>query len=95
MDLNQLMLTVWSEIVKFATSEQIFIALLGVMAVEFSQSTNNKLKKWASVLGLLGQPFWFYMAYKNSSWGVFFLCILYTRAWGKGFVHHWLTKKEA
>lgn len=78
------------EVMIFITSEQIWIALLGVTAIAFSQSNNPKLNKWASVLGLAGQPFWFYMAYKQNAWGVGFLCVLYTWAWGKGFYKHWI-----
>ena len=85
--------TVLSEIWKFITSEQIVIAILGVAAIEFTQAQNEKFHKWASVCGLLSQPFWFYMAWSASAWGVFFLCILYTRAWAKGFYKHWLKDK--
>ena len=81
------------EIVNFIFSEQIYIALLGVSAIFMSQSKNPKLHRYASIFGLVGQPFWFYMAYKNQAWGVFFLCLLYTWAWGKGFKKFWIDKQ--
>jgi len=43
---------------------QIFIALFGVTAVALSQSSFSGRRRWASVFGLLGQPFWFYSAWE-------------------------------
>lgn len=36
------------------------IALTGVSAIWLSQSKRDDYRKYASVLGLIGQPFWFY-----------------------------------
>lgn len=69
---------------------QIFIALFGVTAVALSQSTLEARRRWASVFGLIGQPFWFYAAWKAQQWGIFFLCFLYTLSWSKGFHTHWV-----
>lgn len=66
------------------------IALLGVAAVACSQSEMPCRRRWASVLGLLGQPFWFYATFTSAQWGMFFLCFLYSASWGKGFHQHWL-----
>lgn len=71
---------------------QIFIALFGVTAVALSQSALASRRRWASVFGLLGQPFWFYMAWTAGQWGVFALCILYTLSWAKGFYTNWIAR---
>ena len=82
--------TLLSELVLFITSEQVWIALLGVTAIALSQSTDVKKRRWACIFGLAGQPFWFYMTYKQNSWGVFILCLFYTLAWLRGFVNYWV-----
>lgn len=69
---------------------QIGIAIFGVMAVYLSQHRDTKLQRYASVFGLIGQPFWFYAAYQSAQWGIFVLCILYTMSWGQGFYNHWI-----
>jgi len=72
--------------------EQIGIALTSVLAIWFSQCKSFKIRRWASICGLVGQPFWFYTTYTHKQWGIFFLTFVYTAAWGKGFYHHWLDK---
>ena len=73
--------------------EQIAIALLGVSAIWLSQDASLKRRRWASILGLLGQPFWFYSAYQAEQWGIFLLCFFYTLAWAKGVRTHWFKVK--
>lgn len=40
---------------------QTAIALLGASAVWLSQSRTNRFQKWACIVGLLQQPFWFWL----------------------------------
>ena len=70
--------------------EQIAITLTGVVAIWLSQDHRIQFRKWASIFGLIGQPFWFYSAYSAEQWGIFSLCFFYTYAWFKGFRTHWL-----
>lgn len=70
---------------------QLFILLFGATAVWLSQDKRTSYRKWASVFGLIGQPFWFYSAYNAQQWGVFCICILYTISWGRGFYNNWWT----
>ena len=42
---------------------QIIILLTGAIAIWLTQQPNEKLKKYACIFGLIGQPFWFYAAY--------------------------------
>ena len=72
--------------------EQIMIALCGVSAVFLSQCERHNLRKWASVIGLIGQPFWLIATWKAQQWGIFGLCFVYTAAWAKGFYTYWLKK---
>lgn len=73
--------------------EQLAIALTGVVAIFLSQQSNEKLKKYACILGLIGQPFWFLATYKAEQWGIFAMCFLYTWMWGLGFYNNWIKGK--
>lgn len=74
--------------------EQIVIALTGVPAVWLSQDKKPKLRRWAPILGLIGQPFWIYSSWKAQQWGIFVLCFLYTWGWARGLKTHWGRKPE-
>ena len=69
--------------------EQIGIALFGVLAIWLSQDKNVGRRKYAPLLGLLGQPFWFYSAYTHDQWGILALSVLYTISWAKGVRTYW------
>lgn len=70
--------------------EQIGISLCGVAAIWLSQDSRQARRRWACVLGLLGQPLWFYATYKAQQWGIFTLCFFYTLAWARGVYEHWI-----
>jgi hypothetical protein len=69
--------------------EQIGIALTGVIAIFLSQSKHVSLQRYACFFGLAAQPFWFYAAWTAQQWGILFMGVLYTAAWGKGLWTHW------
>ena len=71
-------------------TSEIFIAIFGVTAVYFSQQANEGLKKWASVFGLLSQPFWFYSMWTTEQYVILALCFVYAYAWGLGFYNYWV-----
>ena len=70
--------------------EQIAIALFGVTAVFLSQDNRPLVRKWAPILGLCSQPFWFYATFKAGQWGIFGLSFLYAFSWGRGFYYQWI-----
>jgi len=74
--------------------DQIAIALTGVVAIWLSQDERKSFRRYSSVFGLVGQPFWFYSAYMAEQWGIFILCFFYTYAWFKGFKTHWINKTD-
>lgn len=49
--------------------DQIAIALFGALAAWLSQARSEKLRRWACIFGMLGQPAWFYAAWKANQWG--------------------------
>lgn len=65
------------------------IALFGVGAVWLSQDPRVERRRFAPILGLIGQPFWFYSAWAAEQWGIFVLCFLYTASWLRGLRAHW------
>lgn len=71
---------------------QLGIALFGVAAIWLSQDALESRRRWASVLGLAGQPFWFWATFSAQQWGMFALCFLYSWSWFKGFRLHWMGK---
>ncbi len=68
---------------------QIMIALFGVGAVWLSQDARAERRRFAPILGLIGQPFWFYSAWAAEQWGIFALCFLYTASWLRGLRAYW------
>lgn len=71
---------------------QIGIALCGVTAVYLSQDPRPARRRWASVFGLAGQPFWIAETLAAQQWGILALCALYTWSWGRGFYLGWIRK---
>lgn len=68
---------------------QCIIFIFGVSAIFMSQSPNRDNKKWACILGLIGQPFWFYASFISGQWGIFCMSFFYTFAWARGFLTYW------
>ncbi len=69
--------------------DQVAIAITGVVAIWLSQDKRENFRKYASIFGLAGQPFWFYSAFSAEQWGILLLTFFYTAAWFKGLKNHW------
>ncbi len=69
--------------------EQVGIAIFGLLAIWLAQDPSKVRRKWASIFGLLGQPFWFWTAVVNEQWGIFILSVLYSIAWLRGLINYW------
>jgi len=66
---------------------QLFIATFGLAAVYMSMvSENANARRWAPVVGLLGQPFWLYSTGSAAQWGMFALCCAYTAIYAKASI---------
>lgn len=68
----------------------ILISLCGASAIFLSQSSHEERRKYACILGLIGQPAWFYTSYVSQNWGIFAVCFLYAFSWFKGLWSFWL-----
>lgn len=73
---------------------QLGIAIFGVLAIWLSQSQSYEARKWASVAGLIGQPFWFWASYTSEQWGILALSVAYSAAWSRGFWTYWIKGAE-
>lgn len=72
---------------------QLFIGLFGVAAVFLSQDPRDSRRRFACLLGLAAQPFWFYTTWHAHQWGIFMLSFFYTFSWARGFVAHWVRRR--
>lgn len=69
---------------------QTLIVLSGVLAVALTQSMLAERRRWAPIVGLIGQPFWLYITCSWATWGMFVCSLLYTVIWCYGVCKHWL-----
>ena len=77
---------------------QIFIALFGLGAIWMAMGTDERLHKWAPIVGLAGQPFWAAFAWETRGWGLGALVVAYTAvylrgAWVQWEARRWLWRK--
>lgn len=72
--------------------DQVGIAVFGVGAIALTQSRSERARRYACLLGLGGQPFWFWMTISSGKWGAVFVTFLYTIVWANGVRIHWLKK---
>jgi hypothetical protein len=72
---------------------QIAIGITGCLAILLLQQESTKVKRWAPVAGLFGQPFWLLHAYETQAWGVFFVCGLYVLIWAQGIFLYWIAPR--
>jgi hypothetical protein len=70
--------------------DQLAIGLLGVSAILLSQSRNDEHRRYACLVGIAAQPFWFYATYTAEQWGIFILSFFYTAAWARGVWNYWI-----
>ena len=74
--------------------DQLGILLTGVIAVWLTQQKRESWRRWACIFGLLGQPFWFFAAWKAEQWGILAISTLYTYAWTRGIWTYWLAPEH-
>ena len=74
--------------------DQIVIALTGVLAAWINQDRRHKVRRWAGVLGLVGQPFWLYASGSAAQWGMFACSLGYTVAFVRGVYIGWLARRQ-
>ncbi|AWD92355.1 hypothetical protein HOU12_gp49 [Dickeya phage Katbat] len=69
---------------------QVGIGLTGGVAILLSQCSSPNVRRFACIFGLMGQPFWFWMAYEKQLWVLFFLNSFYAYSWSIGLYNNWI-----
>jgi hypothetical protein len=72
---------------------QTSLAILGPTAIWLSQSRTMQFQRWACVVGLISQPFWFWSVWRSGQWGVGVVAVVCALAWLKGLWVHWLAPR--
>ena len=65
------------------------ILISGGAAIALANESHIKWRRWAPIVGIVGQPFWLYVTFKSGQWGMFALSAWYTWSWIKGLRNHW------
>ena len=68
---------------------QFLIAIFGLTSIYFAMGKNPTMRKYAPIIGLAGQPFWGYFAYKSDGWGIGLLVMAYTLVYINGIRVQW------
>jgi hypothetical protein len=68
---------------------QFLLALFGLTALWLAMGNSVRERKWAPVVGLLGQPAWLYYAIQSKAWGLLIISIAYTPVYARGAWKQW------
>ena len=61
---------------------EIFLFTLAVSAIFMvGLKPDNPYQRWGHVVGLLSQPFWLWVTYRDKKWTLFWLSVIYTGVW--------------
>jgi hypothetical protein len=72
----------------------IMMVLCGIISIYLTNLPEaHQYKKYAPIVGLLGQPFWFYICWITQQWGILALTVVYTYCWTKGLLNYWFPHK--
>lgn len=68
---------------------QLFITIFGLTSIWLSMGNWEPGRRWAPIVGLAGQPFWFAHALQIGGWGIFALTCAYTIVFLRGAWVQW------
>lgn len=71
---------------------QMGIVVFGVGAL-WLVGKDGPYRKYGFIMGLLGQPFWFYTAIHTEQWGIFLIAVIYTITWIRGIYNNWFKNR--
>lgn len=74
---------------------QLALAVFGLSALAMALGKNPRLRKWAPIVGLLGQPFWLWFALRVDAWGLFAISLAYTGVYVFGVRTQWAGRAVA
>lgn len=68
---------------------QFLMALFGLTSIYCAMGNNPRLRKFAPIIGLAGQPFWAWFAWQSDGWGLAVLVAAYTLVYIRGIRVQW------
>lgn len=68
---------------------QFLMALFGLTSIYCAMGNSPRLRKWAPIIGLAGQPAWFWFAGQLQAWGLGVLALAYTLVFLNGIRVQW------
>ncbi len=74
--------------------DQVGIFIFGMGGIWLANDHRAHVRRFGCIAGLIGQPFWYYAAWKAHQWGIFASSFFYTYSWARGFYHQWIRHDE-
>lgn len=68
---------------------QLALAAFGLTAMWLAMGHNPKARRWAPVVGLMGQPWWLWFAWSAQAWGLMALSLAYSAVYVRGIIVQW------
>lgn len=68
---------------------QFALAAFGLTAMWCATGRHAGRRKWAPVIGLMGQPAWFYFSISSHAWGLLALSVAYALVYVRGIRQQW------
>jgi hypothetical protein len=69
---------------------QILIIISSCGAIWLLSHTEH-WSRWGFIVGLAGQPLWFYDTFRKKQWGIFMVTLWFTFSYGQGIWNFWIT----
>jgi hypothetical protein len=74
---------------------QLAIGILGSIAIWLIEDPRMApYRRWASVVGLVGQIPWFFTLWGTEQTGILFLTFVYTAIWARSFIRYWIAPRR-
>lgn len=74
--------------------DQVIIVITGMLSIWLTQQHRESWKRYACIIGIIGQPFFLYATYTASQWGMLILTMFYTYSWGLGIYNNWFRSQH-
>jgi len=71
---------------------QFLMAACGLTSIYCAMGDNPRLRKFAPIIGLAGQPAWAWFAWQSQAWGMGLLVAAYTLVYIRGIWVQWSKK---
>ena len=49
---------------------------------------------WGYIVGIVGQPLWFYTTWVHAQWGIFIATCVFTYSYGQGIWNFWIKTED-